>query len=91
MVCLPTNRRDKKDAQRSFQEYTFKTYALVAAQQKTLYGTLLIGTAIKWVYIYNQYNITVIMMQCSKLSFYYVHLPGAKTAKTMQPAICLCA
>ena len=29
--------------------------------------------------------------QCSKLRFYYVHLPGAKTSKMMHPAICLCA
>ena len=31
-----------------------------------------------------------IVSQCSKLRFYFVHLPGAKTPHSVHPAICPC-
>ena len=32
----------------------------------------------------------LVFIQCSKLRFYFVHLPGAKTQKMVHPATCLC-
>ena len=31
-----------------------------------------------------------VVLQCSKLRFYFVHMPGAQVAKTVHPAVCLC-
>ena len=40
--------------------------------------------------IRNRKEHTYKAMQCSKLGFYFVHLPGALTPKMVHPAICLC-